>query len=137
MNSSFYHIQININFKNASFYKNLFSFLGWTVIHEESDTVGYKSKTSGDIWFYDDGKKKEQSDYDNIGMNHLAIRVETEQDIDHLVTYLKDAKIETLFNTPRHRPEFVSSEEETYYQVMFKSPDNILFEVIYIGTKYV
>jgi hypothetical protein len=34
-----------------------------------------------------------------------------------------------------HRPEFSMSTEETYYQVMFESPDRILFEVVYTGTK--
>ncbi len=135
MNSYFYHIQINIDFENATFYKGLFSFLGWAPIHEESDTVGYRSKTNGDIWFYDDGKDKEKPNYDSIGMNHLAIRVQTQKDLDSVVTYLNTEGIETLFETPRHREEFASSKEETYYQVMFKSPDNILFEVVYIGEK--
>lgn len=135
MNSHFYHIQINVNFKHASFYKQLFSFLGWKVIHEDSDVVGFKSSSNGDLWFYDDGKKKDQTNYDNIGMNHLAIRVENQKDIDALVTYLEKEKVELLFDTPRHRAEFSTSDDETYYQVMFTSPDNILFEVVYIGKK--
>jgi catechol 2,3-dioxygenase-like lactoylglutathione lyase family enzyme len=109
--------------------------LGWKVIHEDSDVVGFKSKSNGDLWFYDDGKKKDQTNYDNIGMNHLAIRVENQKDIDALVTYLEKEKVELLFDTPRHRAEFSTSDDETYYQVMFTSPDNILFEVVYIGKK--
>jgi hypothetical protein len=34
-----------------------------------------------------------------------------------------------------HRPEFASSEAGTYYQVMFRSPDGILFELVYIGPR--
>jgi hypothetical protein len=39
-----------------------------------------------------------------------------------------------LFETPRHRPEF-SSEDSTYYQIMFESPDRILLEFVYTGPK--
>ena len=37
-----------------------------------------------------------------------------------------------LFETPRYRPDF-SSEPNTYYQIMFESPDRILFEIVYVG----
>jgi hypothetical protein len=32
----------------------------------------------------------------------------------------------------RHRPEFAQGEDQTYYQVMFASPDRILLEVVYV-----
>jgi hypothetical protein len=38
-----------------------------------------------------------------------------------------------LFDTPRHRPDFSQSPDHTYYQIMFESPDRILFEVVYTG----
>ncbi len=109
-------------------------FLGWTVIFETGDTVGYKSDTNGDIWFVDANKDQTQ-DYDSRGLNHIAIRVENQKDIDVITNYLTKLKIETLFETPRHRSEFVDSSDKTYFQVMFKSPDNILFEIVYIGIK--
>lgn len=134
MKSFFYHIQVNIDFKNVSFYKNLFSFMGWSVIFEMSDTIGFKSEKNGDLWFVN-SQKKEQTDYDKMGMNHVAIRVEQQSDIDQIVTFLKDKQTSVLFDTPKHRPEFTAKEGETYYQVMFKSLDNILFEIVYIGVK--
>jgi hypothetical protein len=48
---------------------------------------------------------------------------------------LQQHGIQALFDTPRHRPEFCSSPDNTYYQVMFESPDRILFEVVYTGPK--
>jgi hypothetical protein len=134
MKSSFYHIQINIDFKNFAFYKELFSFLGWSVIFEMDALAGFKSKKNGDIWFID-AQKKELSDFDKMGMNHLSLRVEKQEDIDEVVNFLKEKKISALFDTPRHRPEFNSEKGQTYYQVMFKTVDNILFEVVYIGLK--
>ncbi len=40
-----------------------------------------------------------------------------------------------LFGTPKHRVEFADSPKETYYQIMFESPDKILFEIVYKGEK--
>ena len=40
-----------------------------------------------------------------------------------------------LFETPRHRPDFARSADQTYYQVMFEIPDHILLEVVYTGRK--
>jgi hypothetical protein len=134
MKSSFYHIQINVDLRNIIFYKELFSFLGWSVIFEMDTVIGFKTDKGGDVWFVD-SQKKEQTDYDKMGMNHLSIRVEKQTDIDKLVEFLGAQKISPLFETPRHRPEFNSEEGQTYYQVMFKSVDNILFEVVYIGAK--
>ena len=134
MKSHFYHIQINIDFeKNSKFYKDLMEFLGWDIIFEKENTIGYKSKTNGDIWFCD-SLKKEFSDYDNFGLSHIAISVDKQEDIDHIVEFLKSKRIKTLFDTPRHRHEFVSKTDETYYQIIFESPDKIQIEIVYIGT---
>ena len=35
MNSKLGHIEININTTNLPFYKDLFGFLGWKVLHEK------------------------------------------------------------------------------------------------------
>ena len=108
--------------------------LGWSIIFETGDTIGFKNEKSGDIWFVGTANL-EAIDYDKKGMNHLAVRVEKSSDIDDVIAYLKKADIQTLFETPRHRPEFTSDPKQTYYQVMFTSPDNVLFEIVYIGAK--
>ena len=81
-----------------------------------------------------DGAKAVGNDYDGPGMNHVAIAAASQADVDATVGYLHDRGIEVLFDTPRHRPEF-SGEGTTYYQVMFESPDRVLFEVVYTGPK--
>jgi catechol 2,3-dioxygenase-like lactoylglutathione lyase family enzyme len=134
MKSHLYHLQINIDSTNLSFYKDLMTFLGWTVIYEDKDAAGFNSGTNGDVWFMK-SPKSEQSDTDMVGVSHVSFRVEQMSNIDEFVTYLKSKNVECLFDTPKHRPEFAGSEQETYYQVMFKSPDNILFEVVYVGKK--
>lgn len=110
------------------------SFLGWSVIFEESDVIGFKSQKNGDLWLVESSKEEKQ-DYDEVGTNHISIRVESQIDIDDATKYLKQNKTDTLFGTPRHRPEFSLGEHETYYQIMFESPDKVLFEIVYIGAK--
>ncbi len=134
MKSYLYHIQLNIDFKNIYFYKNLLIFLGWKTIEEGKDIAGFKSGTNGDIWLLPKTKGI-ANNYDGNGMNHLALRVDKQTDIDEIITYLQKNKITMLFDTPKHRPEFVSGKNKTYYQVMFESPDKILFEVVYLGNK--
>ena len=60
-------------------------------------------------------------------------------DVDAAVDYLRERGITPLFETPRHRPEIIEGtggpDGHTYYQVMFASPDNLLFEVVYTGPK--
>lgn len=134
MKSFLYHLQINIDFKNVSFYKDLMSFLNWSVIFEDKNIIGYKSNQSGDLWFVKSNKKR-QTDYDCIGVNHISIRVGDLDEVDQAALFIQKKNVNMLFNTPRHRPEFVSTPTETYYQIMFTSPDNILFEIVYIGIK--
>ncbi len=135
MKSYFYHAQINIDFKkNSKFYKDLMNFLGWEIIFADNATVGYKSGTSGDLWFTN-SQKLIETDYDAIGVNHISIRVESQKDVDDTIAFLKTKNIPTLFDTPRHRPDFVFKDTETYYQIIFESPDKIQFEVVYIGPK--
>ncbi|MFS8130356.1 MAG: VOC family protein [Candidatus Dojkabacteria bacterium] len=133
MNSYFYHIQTNIKFENKQFYKDLFAFMGWSSIFEIEDVFGFKSKKNGDIWFVDTERTNKQ-DYDDIGVNHISLRVDELKNVDEITALLKEKGISTLFGTPKHRTEF-TDESQTYYQIMFESPDKILFEIVYIGAK--
>jgi catechol 2,3-dioxygenase-like lactoylglutathione lyase family enzyme len=134
MKSSINHIQFNIDFENSIFYRELFTFLGWSLIFEAHGMMGFKSGKNGDVWFIN-SMKQEQTDYDKIGMNHISIGVKEQLNVDEVVSFLATKNVKCLFETPRHRPEFSQGTDQTYYQVMFTSPDNILFEVVYVGKK--
>jgi catechol 2,3-dioxygenase-like lactoylglutathione lyase family enzyme len=133
MKSSLGHLQINIQVKNLAFYKELFTFLGWSSLYEDENMVGVGCEKGDSLWFCA-GLKDVKNDYDGIGMNHLAVSVEKQSEVDDTVAYLKSHGVPALFETPRHRAEF-SGGGNTYYQVMFESPDKILFEVVYTGPK--
>jgi catechol 2,3-dioxygenase-like lactoylglutathione lyase family enzyme len=135
MQTHFSHILFNVRPENMQFYRDLMTFLGWRIMVDEGDEmlgVGGKHHTS--LWFT--GQVKEVSnDYDGPGMNHIGIGTESQADVDTAAAYLTEHGITLLFETPRHRPEFSQSEEHTYYQVMFETPDRILVEIVYIGPK--
>jgi catechol 2,3-dioxygenase-like lactoylglutathione lyase family enzyme len=123
---------MNIHLQNMAFYKEFFGFLGWSVLRDLPDKFGAGDRQGTSVWFTGPAKDV-QNDYDGAGMNHLAILVDSQAEVDEAVAYLKEHKIQTLFDTPRHRPEFCHSPGQTYYQVMFASPDHILLEVVYKG----
>ncbi len=134
MKSHLNHLQININPTNLPFYKEFMAFLGWTLIMESEEMAGFTSGGEASLWFLK-SQNNEQNNYDGFGVNHIGIKVEELKNVDEATAYLKTKNIEMLFGTPKHRPEFAMSETETYYQIMFKSPDNMLFEIVYTGTK--
>lgn len=126
------HIQFNVHPQNLAFYKDLFSFLGWPAIEDDPVMLGVGQTVFNSLWFFA-GATDAKNDYDGPGMNHLGLMVEHQHEVDQVVDYLREHGIAALFDTPRHRPEFSMDSEHTYYQVMFESPDRILFEVVYMG----
>lgn len=133
MNSYLNHLQINIDYKNIKFYKELMEFLGWKIIMEDKNIIGYNNEKSGSIWFLPRTAELE-SNYNGSGVNHIGIGVDSIGPVDDIVDYLWDRGIKPLFGTPRYRPEF-SGDKNIYYQIMFESPDKILFEVVCAGPK--
>jgi catechol 2,3-dioxygenase-like lactoylglutathione lyase family enzyme len=134
MQTHFAHIQFNVQPANLSFYKDLMAVLGWQAIFDIEGMLGVAAQSGGSLWFV--GNVKEVSnDYDGPGMNHLAFGAASQADVDTVAASLAERGVELLFETPRHRAEFAHSDDQTYYQVMFESPDRILFEVVYTGPK--
>jgi hypothetical protein len=134
MQSELSHMQINVRPENMSFYKDLAAFLGWKTLYEAADVLGVAGTNDASLWFSPVANDA-NNDYDGGGVNHLGIGVTAQADVDTAAAWLKERGVELLFETPRHRPEFSSGEGLTYYQVMFESPDRILWEVVYTGPK--
>lgn len=133
MNTRLAHIQVNIDPANLAFYADLMEFLGWNTVMANEFMAGYVSGNSS-LWFVG-AANGAKNDYDGAGTNHIAIGAESIADVDASAAYLAGKGVEALFETPRHRPDFGMGEDQTYYQVMFASPDNLLFEVVYTGPK--
>ena len=134
MQSTLGHIQICIDPGNLPFYKELFTFLGWKVLMDDPEMLGVSDSQHTSLWFTPKMKPC-VNDFDGNGANHFAMHVTHQSDVDAAVEYLKERGIPALFETPRHRPEFSAGGNSTYYQVMFTSPDDLLFEIVYMGEK--
>lgn len=128
------HLQINVKQENLPFYQELFTFLEWQPLFSGEEFAAFNSEGNVSLWFIG-GANDARNDPDGAGVNHIAIAAESQAAVDATVAYLGAHGVESLFETPRHRPDFAQSETDTYYQVMFASPDGILFEHVYIGPK--
>jgi catechol 2,3-dioxygenase-like lactoylglutathione lyase family enzyme len=136
MHAHLSHLLFNVRPANVAFYRDLTALLGWQTIYDEEGMLGVAGPHRASLWFAAQTKAV-ANDYDGPGLNHLGLGVETPGDVDAVTAYLEERGVRALFETPRHRPEFAESDEHTYYQVMFESPDRILLEVVYIGPKAV
>ncbi len=127
------HLQFNVRLANLPFYRDLFDFLGWRAILDTPDMLGLSGQGGVSCWFSTQATDV-ANDYDGPGLNHLGIGATSVADVDRVATFLRERGVAPLFDTPCHRPEFTGNQEgQTYYQVMFASPDRILFEVVYAG----
>jgi len=125
------HLQFNVSPDNFPFYTALLGALGFDVF---PDTEGYVAG-SGDgtsLWFIGSDAADVQ-DYDQRGVNHVSFSADSVVAVDEIAALLPTVDVEPLFETPRRRPDFIGDGDTDYYQVMFRSPDNLLFEVVYTG----
>jgi catechol 2,3-dioxygenase-like lactoylglutathione lyase family enzyme len=133
MQTSFGHIVFGVNPANFAFYRDLFGFLGWNTYYDSEEMLGFGDARGVSVWF-GSPLKEHVNDYDGPGMNHFAVHTATQAEVDTCAEYLRGCNVELLFGTPRHHPDF-SSETNTYYQIMFETPDRILVEVVYTAQK--
>ena len=134
MQSHIGHIQFNVEASNLPFYRDLTAFLGWQTLYDTAEFIGVADPSGTSLWFIG-YVKPVSNDYDGPGLNHLAFSVPAQADVDAAAAFLTARGVAHLFETPRHRPDFAHGEDTTYYQVMFESPDRILFEIVYTGPK--
>lgn len=129
------HILVNIDPANAGFYRDLLGFLGWETLYDGDGVAGFGDANGTSAWFMAPPGPG-NANYDARGaVNHLGFQASSQADVDSVVAWLAARGVAALFETPRHRPEFAAGPDETYYQVMFESPDGVLFEVVYTGPK--
>lgn len=134
MQSFLAHLQVNVEGANLDFYRKLFGFLGWITLLDQDGYLGLAGSSGASLWFVAETNGA-QNDYDGRGVNHIAIGAPEIGDVDSVAGFLAETGVPALFETPRHRPEFAMTPDETYYQVMFESPDRVLFEVVFTGPK--
>lgn len=135
MTGGIHHLQFNVAPANLAFYRSLMTHLGWIVVYDDHDMLGCAATDSPQSVWFAPAASDVRGDRDGLGFNHIAFAAGSTIEVDAAGEWLRARGVETEFETPRHRPEFSRNEQETYYQVMFTSPDGILVEIVYTGPK--
>ena len=133
MQSHISHIQFNVEASNLPFYRDLTAFLGWQTLYDTAEFIGVADPSSSSLWFIG-YVKPVSNDYDGPGMNHLGFSVPAQADVDAAAAFLTARALRTC-SRRRGIARTSLGEGTTYYQVMFESPDRILFEIVYTGPK--
>jgi catechol 2,3-dioxygenase-like lactoylglutathione lyase family enzyme len=121
------HLSIRVsNFKKSkAFYHSLFSFLGFKILDEYPDAIGWTNgKTRFWISSADAKGKKHKYRTDDVGFHHYAFELRNRKDVDELHVFLQELGA-VIVDPP---DEYY----EDYYAVFFLDPDGLKLE----GMKY-
>jgi catechol 2,3-dioxygenase-like lactoylglutathione lyase family enzyme len=107
--------------KSKAFYGRLFEFLGFEVLDEYDDAIGW---TNGETRFWigaaDAEGKKHKHRIGNIGFHHYAFQLRSRKDVDDLQGFLK--KLGAKIVDP------AGEYYDDYYAVFFLDPDGLKLE---------
>lgn len=121
------HLSIRVgNYrKSKAFYSGLFKFLGFKVLDEYRDAMGWTNgKTRFWIGAADVKGTARKHRTGDIGFHHYAFELRSRKDVDALQSFLR-----------RHKVPIVDPADEyyeDYYAVFFTDPDGLKLE----GMKY-
>lgn len=131
MKSKIGHIYLYVSDlkKSYDFYKKLLTLLAYReTVNKDWGFAFINDGTS--IWFEKARTGHVDAGYHRkrIGLNHLAFRVNSKEEVDKFhVEFLKANNLPTLYDSPKPFPEY----EDGYYAVFFEDPDRIKLEVAY------
>ena len=124
------HLSIRVSDyrKSKAFYGALFKFLGFKVLDEYEDAIGWTNgKTRFWIGTADAPGLKHPHRTGDIGIHHYGFELRNRRDVDALQTFLR-----------KHRVKIVDAADEyydDYYAVFFLDPDGIKLEGMKYGEK--
>ena len=115
---------------NVDIYKKLFKYFNFEFITDENYGIGVRMMNGSSLWVMK-STVEDINNRDGNGLNHIGFNVDSKKDVDQFTEeFLKVNNVETLFDTPKDRPDF-TGDSGNYYQVMFELPGKILFEVVF------
>ena len=124
------HISIRVSDmkKSRAFYGKLFGFLGFKVLGDYGDAIGWTNgKTRFWIGIADAQGKKRKYRIGDIGFHHYAFELRSRKDVDALYAFAR--KIGAIIADPPD--EYY----EDYYAVFFLDPDGLKLEGMKYGEK--
>ncbi len=107
--------------KSKTFYGRLFEFLGFEVLGDYGDMIGWTNgKTRFWIGEADAEGKKHKHRIGNIGFHHYAFELRSRKDVDKLQAYLNKNDVPIVDPAAEYY--------EDYYAVFFLDPDGLKLE---------
>jgi catechol 2,3-dioxygenase-like lactoylglutathione lyase family enzyme len=111
--------------RSKAFYGRLFEFLGFEVLDEYEDAIGWTNgKTRFWIGQADAEGRKHKHRIGDVGFHHYAFQLRSRRDVDELQSFLEDLGAEIVNPAGEYY--------EDYYAVFFLDPDGLKLE----GMKY-
>jgi catechol 2,3-dioxygenase-like lactoylglutathione lyase family enzyme len=126
-----HHFEYNVgNLKKSRiFYDTFLKRLGWKRFMTHKDVIGY---TDGSLkLFLVQAEKRfisKRFHRKQIGLNHIAFRVNAKKKVDGFYEFLKKKKITVLYGGPK---DYSAEYSKGYYAVFFEDPDRIKLEVVF------
>lgn len=117
------HLVISVsNFeKSKEFYGNLLKFLGFKILDELEDAMGWTNGLTR-VWISpsDSKGKKRKYRFGDVGFHHYAFRLGKRKDVDQLQNHLKKMSAKIVDPAGEYY--------ENYYGVYFEDPDGLELE---------
>jgi catechol 2,3-dioxygenase-like lactoylglutathione lyase family enzyme len=122
------HLSLSVrNFKKSKvFYDGLLKFLGFMVLDEYDDSIGWTNKKTR-LWISEVSKKRKRHKHhiDEVGFNHYAFRLDSKKSVYDLEKYLKSVKAKITDPAGEYY--------DNYFGVYFKDPDGMKLEGMWYG----
>lgn len=117
------HISVRVSdfARSKTFYARLFDFLGFKVLDEYDDAIGWTNgKTRYWIGQADAKGRKHKHRIGDVGLHHYAFELRSRKDVDELQAFLKKLGA-TIVDPP-------GEYYDDYYAVFFLDPDGLKLE---------
>jgi catechol 2,3-dioxygenase-like lactoylglutathione lyase family enzyme len=125
------HITIRVSDyqKSKEFYARLFAFLGFKVMDESADSIGW---SNGETRFWigsaDAQGKKHKHRIGDVGFHHYAFGLRSRRDVDDLQAFLNKTGATIVDPAGEYYDD--------YYAVFFLDPDGLKLEGMKYGEKH-
>lgn len=124
------HISVRVSdfARSKAFYSQLFAFLGFKVLDEMDDAIGWTNgKTRYWIGAADAQGKKHKPRIGDVGLHHYAFELRSRKDVDELQAFVR--KLGATIVDP------ADEYYDDYYAVFFLDPDGLKLEGMKWGEK--
>lgn len=134
MENSLAHIEINVSdiLRSKDFYTKILKPLGWKQFDlNDKNVIGFKAPDKTHLFLVQTKSEFLHKNFHrkNAGLNHLAFRVNTTEEVDEYSRFLDEQGIAKLYHA---NPKDYSSEYavEHYYAIFFEDVDRVKLEVV-------